>query len=429
MDLKQEVPIPELDLWGKPLIQRSIIQDITVNHRSTDAIDMTKPLKFDFTIGEDEYMLFSESYLKLKIEPTLLKADKTAATTAAEATSFIPENNLFHSMIDSVSLTFGSTSSVHEIKNYAYKAYFETMLGYSADARESHLSSALWEETDSERATRIKGANGGKTFELKSKLHVDFTHQNRAIIGGTRVKIEITFQKHASFFMRYDTGLSVKFELLDAVLECHLMQVAPKIVSAHQKALAIAPARYPMTIGVVYTESIPRDATNFYLQKAITGQTPRKIYVALVTTKAFNGSREKSPFTFTHQNLQKIICYRDGISIPRNGYEMNYTEDLYSDAYIGFIQTLNQNNTDSYAEIDYGEYKTKKCIYGFNLQPDLSNGTGIVGYISDTSESIVRFDLTFASPTSENLTALMFAEFDTIMEITANRNLFKPIKQ
>ena len=426
MAKRQEVPITELDLWGAVPVQKSVVADIEMENRPISNISWASPLEFDFTLGSDEYMLFSESYLYLRIKPTFTKENKEDFKNG-DYKSFIPANYLLHSMIDKVTLTIGSSTQSIQDQKYAYKAYFEALLGYSADARESHLCSSLWIDDEECRALKLFDPTtfSPRIFEVKGKLHSDFTHQNRAIIGGCHIRLQITLNSKPKFFMKFPSAASVEFKLLDAVFNAHRMKVAPNIMSAHNKALSSSTAKYPLTRSKIYHQSINIGSQLVCLNKVLSGVTPRRIFFTLITTKAFNGHPSHGPFKFEPHDLAYISCYKDGEMIPRNGYSMDYDAGLFVNAYVGLIQTLNQNGTDSYANIAMTDFVKNKCIYGFNLCPDLSNGsgTGLMGYLTDLGESNIRFDLKFNDPTSENLTAIIFAEYDTVMEINSDRQL------
>ena len=422
MASRQELPLPELDLWGSTPIQRSVISDICMDQRPMATLNWNSNIQFEFSLGEDEYMLFSETYLYLKVQPKFAKADKSAIQ-ANEIKTIIPANYLLHSMIESVKLSIGSTSTVYETQNYCYKAYMEALLGYSSEAKKSHLSSSYWIDDPVKRSSKLfDSENKAKTFELKGKLHLDFTHQNRAIVGGTKISLTVTLNK-PRYFMEIPKGASASFELLDAVLYVHRMQVAPKIVTAHHKALQNSNAKYPLTRTAVHTQVIPTNSQFLHLDKLLTGQIPRRIFFTLVQSKGFVGDFTTNPYKFGNHNLAYIACFKDGQMVPRNGYNMDYRAGYFVDAYIGFIQTLNQNGTDSYASIDMDTFEKERCIYGFNLTPDLSNGNGFGGYVSEICHGNIRFDLRFTEPTTESLNALIFAEYDTVVEINIERQL------
>ena len=419
---KQEVPLPELDLWGMTPVQRSVISDMCMEQRPVAALNWNSNIQFEFTLGDDEYMLFSETYLYLKIKPVIGKPDKSTTFSDTDKAAYIPANYLLHSLIESVKLSIGSSSVTYETRNYCYKAYLEALLGYSSEAKKSHLSSSLWIEDNAKRTGKLFGETECKPLEMKGKLHLDFTHQNRAIVGGSQIKLTVNLNK-PGFFMQAPTGAKCKFELLNAVLYVHRMQVAPKIVTAHNKALAHSNAKYPLTRTAVHTQIISKGSQFLHLDKLLTGQIPRRIFFTLIESDAFVGNLLYNPFKFAPHNLEYIVCFKDGQMVPRNGYHMSYDDGYFVDAYVGFIQTLNQNGTDSYACIDMDTYEKERCIYGFNLTPDLSNGSGMGGHVSEIVHGNIRFDLRFSKPTTENLNALIFAEYDTVVEITVERQL------
>ena len=98
------------------------------------------------------------------------------------------------------------------------------------------------------------------------------------------------------------------------------------------------------------------------------------MFVSLVDKESFNGSYEKDPFHFSHNDLNFIGAFIDGVCYPTIPYTPDFASSLFTREYLGLYQALNQNNTDVFCNLTMQTYKGSKTIFGFNFAADLSNG-------------------------------------------------------
>jgi len=185
--------LPEFDLFGIPPTQACVERDIETEHRPISTLSISSCIEFNVTTAPDEYILFHESYLYLKVRVVLTKTEP-GAWTKDHWDSICPTNYLLHSLFKQVEVSIGQKEITLAPQTYAYRAYLEALLGFSKDAKKSHLTSALWLDTI-ERDAFIKPHDlsqpEGKTIDLMGRLHLDLTFQQRALLGGCDIKIKL----------------------------------------------------------------------------------------------------------------------------------------------------------------------------------------------------------------------------------------------
>ena len=126
--------LSDLDLFSKPPVQLSIEKTYETVHRPISILDSKSHIEFNISSGIDEYILLKDMqfYIKLKID-----LNKTGSVTEADWKNISVVNNLMHSLFSSIDMQIDGKSITQNPQTYAYKAYFETSLGYSHDARSS----------------------------------------------------------------------------------------------------------------------------------------------------------------------------------------------------------------------------------------------------------------------------------------------------
>ena len=333
-------------------------------------------------------------------------------------------------MIKSVEIYIGKEQLFKSPKLYAFKAYFESLLGYSQQAKKTILSSALWETDDAERAKTISPLSSttdktkGKIIEMMGRLHTDLTYQSKAMLGGCDIDIEIEFNK-PEFFLQYDSEkYSASIKLIDCYLEVTGVKVSPAIVQAHTKALQVGTAKYSISRGDVKTFLIPSGIKQHLEDHVITGQLPRRITFGLIAHEAFNGSFKTQPYSFAPHKLNYLVCYLNGIQFPSVALKPDFDNELYIREYTNFLRALNQNSTDALLSITKDDYKKNFCLYSFNFAPDLSNGISVNGHANPIEYGNLRIQFGFSDTLSSPINVVLYPEFDTVIELTEHR---KPI--
>ena len=421
--------LESFDLWGLPPVQDTIEDTTVTEHRPLAPLDSSRVIEFTINTAEDEYILWKESYIYFKIRVNLGKE----GVTAADWNKICPVNNLLHSMISQVDMTIANNTITTAPQTHAYKAYFETLLGFDDSAKKSHLTAALWYKDRAGEMNLINNprrkliapdATGdqsrGKWVELMGRLHIDLAFQPRAFIGGSTIQLKLVPQKPEFYLLCTDPSIKPSVEFDSAVLHIRRVRVNPQIVVAHQQALRMRPAKYPLTRAEVKRSVIHAGQVDPILENVVTGQLPRRIFVAFVKNSAFNGQFDKNPFNFELFGLNFLCCYVNGYGVPSIPYQPH--DKLTLREYYGLMDALNQNDTSTYCDIDRDEFNKGYAIFGFNFAPDLSDGCGTVGHVNPIKRGALRIQATFNTALAEPITVLTYCEFDSMLQIDSDRN-------
>lgn len=425
--------LPSLDLWSLPPVQISIDKDQCNELRPIATPSSSTPIQFESYIGHNEYLNFNETVLHLRLSVTANHAPnsvKGLAATAMEDSDWkniVPENYLLHALFKQVDIEIGS-KKVASTQDYHLRAYVEGLLAYSTAAKKSYLSAAGWEDDIANRQRSIMPLHSesnksiGRTVDLCGKLHVDLAQQGRALMGNNTV--HVTFLPNdPKVYMRVKGEYDINVKFIDARLLPDVSVVSPRLLTAHQRALSVAKARYPLARREIRRKILHGGTTDAPWDNIVLGHLPKTVFVMFVPNDAYNGHFDKSAFYFSHHNVSHLSLYADGTQYPQNGYNPDYSQKLYAREYYGLYRILEQNNTDPHFTISKEQYLDGNVIYAFRLVPDCSNGVADSGYTEQPRIGNLRLEMKFREPLKEVTTVLMHCTFDDTMEIDEFREV------
>lgn len=433
-NLSSLTTIPELDLFSVNPTQGVVERNVESEYRPLAPLAGSSFIKFKFPTPVD--LLLHDSYLYLKFRFRLKKADK-ALVTNDDWNNIDTSTYLLNTMWKQIEFIVGENELVRSPQTYAYKSYIETLLGFSHKAKKTHLSSAFWYDTSSARLEAIRPGSAdpttkdysvGKVIELTGRLHLDFVFQNKALLGGSVVGLKLT-PHDPSFFTKItqsNSNISATIEFLDAAFETKSLKCYSHLVDAHEKALRVANAKYPITRCEVKTITIPANPLDIKLDNVVNGLLPRRIFMIMVDNESYNGSYGTDAFNFQHFNLSHIVTYVNGIQYPARAFQPKFEEGLFVREYMSLFKALNQNTTETFIDITQSDCKTDKFILAINYAPDLSNGMGAVGHASQQQHGSMSIHLKFSKPLPKAINVLVYCEFDTVLEIDELRQSTLP---
>jgi hypothetical protein len=339
-----------------------------------------------------------------------------------------------HSLFKAINLEIDGKMLTINPQTYAYKAYLESFLGFTFDAKVSHLTSQGWNQEDTDeqvkledkaksflKPTTISTDGKGKSIELMGKLFLDLAFQPKALIGGVNMKITLIPNDKAFYLWNLDGTITPTVTFEKASLFVSKSKVAQPIVEAHNLALTKGTAKYPITRGYVKAFTINTGSLDVNIDNAFSGQLPKRLFVMLVSNEAFNGHIKKNPYNFEHFNLNYITASIDGIQYPSIAYTPDYANDLYMREFVGLYDTLKSLSTDSIPCIHRKEFSKGNAIYGFDFGNENCEDCHKSGFIDVIRRGSVRVQMRFSAALTENVSALMYAEFDNLIEINTNR--------
>lgn len=397
--------LPQFNYGHKNQHQHIVEREVVTEIRHPTLQDNMSALHFDFALAENEFMVMSETYLYVKCQAQI--KNSAEATSLEDFAKVAPLNYMLNSMIKQATIEINGTSVTPSTNTFAYKAYLESLLMYNKDARTSHLTAAGIIGPFQQRSAML---NGGDEFELMGRIHFDLTHQPRPIPGGCSVSIKLDLNSPQFVFQSSDSAVKPKLKICEALLSVRRAVVSPLALRRiyAQKHLAI-----PYEKSYVRNFPIRKGALEEPLEDICRGRLPRRLFFCMVSSQAYHGDYAKDALEFKHFNLNSFACFVDGVQYPTQAYRPNMSANHCIKEYVGLVQTLNQNNTDSYAGISYDEFRNNKFILGVNLAPDCFDYDGYNGVTNPPREGTLRIQLGFATETTEAIQGLIYLEFDS----------------
>lgn len=417
----------ELDIFATPSTQNSVESGTTLCVRPISSLTDASPLEFLIPGSGEEYIDLAHTMLHLVAK---IKVDDNS--DSKKEANIAPVNNFLHSIFTQVDIHLNQKCITPPSNNYNYRAYIENLLNYGSDAKNSHLSSVLWEKDiagkmdnldtiasicNTGHTKRLAATKDGQVIEMYGNLHCDIFNQDKFMINGVDMTVKLIKAKNEFILMGTNKG---HLEIIDANLFVRKVKINPSILIAHTKALALSPAKYPITRVEIKTVTISRDIQSKTIDNLYLGQLPKRCIIGFVDSTAFNGTISQNPFNFQHFHHNYLALYIDSVQIPSKPLTPDFEKKLFTRSYHTLFSGSGVHFGDLGNNISLSEYPDGYCLAAFDLTPDLSCHDSHWNIIKSGS---LRVELRFSKALEKTITAIIFSEFDNIVEIDRNRNV------
>jgi len=278
------VTLPEYDLFGLPPVQTTVESTVQTEHRPISVLNSGGHINFVIPTSANEFILPAETTLNVKLRIILSKSDKSQVV-ASDWNHISIVNNFLSSLWQQVNVSIGDTQITTSNQTYSLKCYMETMMNYSDEAKKSYLSSSgwftdeLWDTPHKPNLLRSKYIRHitppgieedkdkdfaiGKIYDLYGKLNWDLSIQNRALLGGIRMTVQLDPNPIDFFLICSDEKLIPRIEFTEVTLNIVRAKISPQVVFAIEKGLERAPTRYPFPRNEVKTTTINAGTLNY----------------------------------------------------------------------------------------------------------------------------------------------------------------------
>lgn len=414
----------ELDLFTVKPIQTSIEGGYYNEVRPLSILDNSGgPIEFVIA-PSDDYVDLSRTQLEIK-----LKITTENGTDLTINDSVAPINNLLSSLFDHVGIELNGKPVTPPSNHYNYRAYLEKLLNYSKEAKSTHLASGLFVQDEALKMDDVGGSGfvARKAYiksgvvELTDFLHTELTCQNKLLLNGVGIRLKFYRSKNEFALMKKtDDTTNYKITIQEAVLLVRKAKVNPSVSIAHERALTRANAKYPINRVDIKTITVPSAIQSKCCDNLFLGQCPKRIYVGFVSTAAYNSSPVLNPYNFKNYDFSHISVSTDTNSQVRS-IKADFSKGQYLSSYLSLFTSSGTFFSDAGNSITREDYPGGFSILGFDLTEDLSASDS---HLSIPRQGSVRLDLVFAKPLPEAITVILYAEFDNIIEIDRDRNIF-----
>lgn len=425
-----ECALSQLELFSMPPTQTSIENSTVVEYNPISAIVHGLPIEFVVTGSGQEYIDIANTQLYVRAKIT-----RANGADIVDGDIVGPINLPIHSLFCEVDLKLNDTTVSSNNNTYAYRSYIETLLTYGPDAKTSQLTAALYYKdtagqmdvaevtgaaaTNTGLAARYGHFRGSAVVDMIDKLHLDLCFQDRLIPSDVGFRLRLVRNKDTFVLMAPGAAPTFRLQITDCKLYVRKVKLSPSVFVAHAKALELGNAKYPINRAVCKTFTVPAGNLDFCQENLFSGQLPARLVVAMVDNDAFNGTYAKNPYNFKHYDIKQLKLYLDGQPQSIIPLDVDFTNNLYLRAYLSLFDGTGKLGKDEGIDITRNEYGQGYTIFAYDLTPDTSDRD----HLNLCQEGTVRLDARFGTALPNTINVLVYAEFDSLIEISRNRNI------
>ncbi|XP_078693744.1 uncharacterized protein F54H12.2-like [Branchiostoma floridae x Branchiostoma belcheri] len=424
----------ELDLFEVPPTQTSIVDGRWVEYHPVASLAESSPIEFDIPGAGEEFTDLSQTQLYVRAK--IVRA--TGADLPGDA-KVGPVNLWLHSLFQQVDVSLGGKLITDATNCYPYRAYLETLLNFGSEAKQTQLTSSLfYQDTpgklhlvdpypagDNPDANEglVKRANMTREsheVDLVGPLHVDLFFQDRYLLSKVDVKIKLHRAKH-QFSLMSQGGEQYKVVITEASVFLRKVNLLPTYQLSIESRLNKETAKYPLRRIQVKPFTISQGNHSVSNDNLFLGQVPKRVVIALVDNAAFQGSYGTNPYNFQHFNLNHISLCVDGREVPHKALTPNFEQGQYIRSYMNLFGPTGKLGQDCGNLIARDDFDKGYTIYCYDLSPDLCGLGG--DHFNVIKQGNLRLELHFAQALERTVVAIVFAEFDNLLEINRQRNV------
>ena len=382
-----------------------------------------------------------------------LRLKKDDGNNLAAGNKLWPANNLAHTIIKQIDLRLNGTLISPQSDTYHYKAFLETLMNYTRDEGETVLRPQGWfnaldfppaltaNNTDSTTphqnyrdlpatqknalAKSIAEATpyiGGVFRSLVFQPHLEAFHTGHILVPGVEIKLKFHFNSPNLFLN--GVGLAGRLMEADIQIQFHLCQLRlnPSVYNSisakrhNQRDLA----KYPTVRSEIRTFNMLGTLTRFDIPNLFQNRIPDRMIVGLLDSRAFNGAVTRDPFCFQKFGLRSIRQMVRGEEYPYETLELNHDNGARDRlGYFRFLQASGswlKKRSGMVKEDEWGQ--AKGCtLFMFD---NVANGRADARTLNPKQSGDLQLVLEFGAAPNTNITVLVYAEFENLLEIDSN---------
>ena len=150
------------------------------------------------------------------------------------------------------------------------------------------------------------------------------------------------------------------------------------------------------------------------------GQVPSRLVLGIVDNDVFNGTYAKNSFNLKHYRLTRLTLQLDGQEQSVKPLQLKFATGKIARGFMSLFQRAGKAFKDEDIDISREDYEYGYTLFCFDLTPDLGEND----HFSLIKSGSVRVNLTFADPLPQTVNVIVYSEFQNVLEIDRNRNVF-----
>ena len=264
---------------------------------------------------------------------------------------------------------------------------------------------------------RYLHTSNSRLFEMMGPIRMDLFEQERYLPSGISVKLR--FHRKKTSFALMSAGNRYKVKIREMYLLMRKVRPSPGVLLGHAEALAKMPAKFPITRKECKEIAIPSGLRVFKKDNIFLGQLPKRVVIAMVDGDAASGAYEKNPYNFKHYNINYMQLLADGEPVRAQPLQPNISNGDFLHCYETLYCGLNRLDGEKGSIIKRVDWDKGYSLVAFDLTPDMD----AEDHYALIKHGNLRLDVEFAQPLTDTISILVYAEFDNVLEVTADRHV------
>ena len=336
------------------------------------------------------------------------------------------------SVFRNVKLDIGGREVFNANNLYAFKAYFDTILSYSLEAKRTHLATMGFYE-DNLGINNVGGIGyiarrglfeNGAHAQFVSKFFLDLFNQERYFINNTQLDLELHVNRQ-EFMCFAPNGLPAPFvDMRIRIHSARLLVAFPELTDGLSlgiaRSLEVKPAIYAIRRSELKTVYLEPGRTEMNVN-IFTEIVPRRVVMGMVANENYTGSFITNPFDFQPYEIEKHHIEYNGIRNPTNDVYMDFANNHHIMAYYMMMRNCGFAFTNMTNGITPEDYRVRGfTIFTWNLTSNAQNDNCFELIKPGTTSYHVRFR---AAIPAGGVTMIFYAEHDSILKIDKHRQV------
>ena len=422
----------ELDLFSVPPTQVEMEKGFWEDIDPITSIAASDTIEFLCAANSGVYTDLASSYLHVKAKITAADGANLDADVQVG-----PVNLWLHALFSQVEVFLNNKLVTPSSTAYPYRAYIETILNFSKDAKDSHLTSALFYKDKAGKMDSVNplaeaaNVNTGlkerhahtrqsRLVAMEGRIHSDLFAQDRYILGAVPIKLKLVRTRDPFCLVSSAENPNFKMVIEECVFRARRVTVAPSVMMSHNQALQQTTAKYPINRIDCKVVSVPRGNMSGNQPNIFQSILPNRIVIGMVDADAFNGTYAKNPFNFKNYDTTTMGLTVNGENLPGKPLQLRFGQE---NNYISAFQTLFSGTNKMFDNQGNGitreQYGNGYTLFVFDLTPDLCLGDNK----QPMKTGNASIECQFGTPLEAAINFVVLGEFQSLIEIDANRNV------
>ena len=410
---------------------------LQAEYRPINSVNELSVLEICVPAKGSHYIDMSKSLLYIRAR--IAHTDKSDMV-ADEAVTWA--NIPMHSFFRQIEVTLQNEIITNGVNNnYPYKAMFDILLNFEADAKETQLQSVMYskdtkgsvDDDDPTTTTNmglkwrwgITNTNFGKCVDMVGPIMTDIALQDRLILNNVKITLRLFPTPHA-FNITAPVRGKYKTVLEDVIFKPYLVQVSDKVLLVHDEGLKETEAQYYIKRSEIKACSINAGTTRWATDDLFCSRIPSKLLIGFVDTDAYLGDELLSPYNFQNFDLKYMNLEIDGNSYPKYPFQPDFNNNEYVEAYMSLFAGKGAINTNMSNYIERLDFPKGYALYVIPIDGYTSND-----YVNPAKTGNTRLNVTFGTKLAKSVTMILYGIFDDVISIDRARNVYmesKPVK-